>query len=68
MFFGNKGKQMIPMLNHACEIHKEYLDIILYKKEDIINSEYYALLKAPFALLYMPMCKQLGVFKENFNL
>jgi hypothetical protein len=68
MFFGNKGKQMIPMLNHACEIHKEYLDIIGVKKEDIINSEYYALLKAPFALLYMPMCKQLGVFKENFNL
>jgi len=68
MFFGDKGRSMIPMLNHACEVHKEYLSIIGVKREDIIAGEYYALLKAPFALLYMPMCKQMGILKDNFNL
>lgn len=68
MFFGEKGKSMKPMLNHACEIHKEYLEIINVNKNDILDGEYYALLKAPFALLYMPMCKQLNILEDNFNL
>ena len=68
LFFGDKGKGMIPMLNHACEIHKEFLEIIGVKRESIIDGDYYALLKAPFALNYMPMCKQYGVLEENFNL
>ena len=68
MFFGQKGKQMIPMLNHACEIHKEYLELICVKKQDIIDGDYYALMKAPFALLYLPMCKQLNILKDNFNI
>lgn len=68
MFFGNKGKSMIPMLNHACEVHKEYLEMIGLKKQDIIDGEYYALLKAPFALLYLPMCKQLNIMSDNFNI
>jgi len=68
MFFGDKGKSMIPMLNHACEIHKEYFEIIGLNKNDLLSGEYYALLKAPFALLYMPMCKQLNIMKDNFNL
>ena len=68
MFFGEKGKAMKPMLNHACEIHKEYLEIINVNRNDILDGEYYALLKAPFALLYMPMCKQLNILEHNFNL
>ena len=68
MYFGEKGKGMIPMLNHACEIHKEFLEIIGVKKEDILDGEYYALLKAPFALNYMPLCKQYGILEDNFNL
>lgn len=68
LFFGEKGKQMIPMINHACEIHKEFLEIINVRREDIISGEYYALLKAPFALLYMPMCKGLNILQENFNI
>jgi len=68
MYFGEKGKGMVPMLNHACEIHKEFLEIIGVKKEDILDGEYYALLKAPFALNYMPLCKQYGILEENFNL
>lgn len=68
MFFGEKGKSMIPMLNHACEIHKEYLELINLNKQDIIDGDYYALMKAPFALLYMPMCKQLNILEQNFNI
>lgn len=68
MFFGEKGKSMIPMLNHACEIHKEYLEMVGVNRKDIIDGDYYALLKAPFALLYLPMCKQLNILEENFNL
>jgi hypothetical protein len=68
MFFGDKGKTMIPMLNHACEVHKEYLEIIGANKQKIIDGDYYELLKAPFALLYMPMCKQLNILKDNFNI
>jgi hypothetical protein len=68
MFFGNKGRSMIPMLNHACEVHKEYLEICSIDKNKLIEGDYYTLLRAPFALLYMPMCKQLGIMKENFNL
>jgi hypothetical protein len=68
MYFGEKGKGMKPMLNHACEIHKEFLEIIDVKKEDILDGEYYALLKAPFALNYMPLCKQYGILEDNFNL
>jgi len=68
MFFGEKGKSMVPMLNHACEVHKECMEIIGLKKEDLIKGDYYALLKAPFALLYMPMCKQLNILKDNFKL
>lgn len=67
MFFGEKGKAMIPMLNHACEVHKESLEMIGVKKEDIMRGDYYALLKAPFALLYIPMCKQYGILKDNFS-
>jgi len=66
MFFGEKGKSMIPMLNHACEVHKEYLEICGIDKTKLIEGDYYELLKAPFALLYMPMCKQLGIMNDNF--
>ena len=68
MYFGEKGKGMRPMLNHACEIHKEFLEIIGVRREDILDGDYYALLKAPFALNYMPLCKQYGILEENFNL
>ena len=68
MLFGEKGRTMIPMLNHACDINKEYLELINLNKQDILDGDYYALLKAPFALLYIPMCKQLGILEKNFNI
>lgn len=66
MFFGNKGKAMIPMLRHACEIYKDNLEKCQIKTEDLINGEYYALLKCPIALLHMPLCKSLNIYSINF--
>ena len=66
MFFGKKGKGLIPMLRHSCEVHKDNLEKIGVKVSDLIDGEYYALLKAPFALLYMPMLKYYGYYNDNF--
>ena len=66
MFFGEKGKAMKPMLNHALEVYKENLEKVGVTKNDILNNEYYNLLKAPIALLFMPMCKALNCYEENF--
>ena len=67
MMFGDKGKSMIPMLRHSCEVHKEHLEKIKVKAEDVINAEYYSLLRAPLALLFMPMCKHLNIYEQNFK-
>ena len=67
MFFGNKGKTMKPMLNHALEVYKENLEKVGITKTGVIEDEYYSLLKAPIALLFMPMCKSLRIYEENFN-
>ena len=66
MFFGKKGKQMIPMLRHSCEVYKENLEKIGVKVSDVVDGEYYSLLKLPFALLYMPMLKFYGYYDDNF--
>jgi len=67
MFFGNKGKTMKPMLNHALEVYKENLEKVGITKNGVLEDEYYSLLKAPIALLFMPMCKSLRIYEENFN-
>jgi hypothetical protein len=66
MFFGEKGKSMKPMLNHALEVYKENLEKVNVTKDGILNNDYYHLLKAPVALLFMPMCKALNCYEENF--
>ena len=66
MFFGEKGKAMKPMLNHALEVYKENLEKVGVTKDGILNNDYYHLLKAPVALLFMPMCKALNCYEENF--
>jgi hypothetical protein len=67
VFFGEKGRGMIPQLRHSCEVHKENLEKVGVKTEDIISGDYYALMKAPIALLFMPMCKSLNIYSENFK-
>lgn len=67
MFFGDKGKGMIPMLRHSCSIYKDYMNKINLNTDKVIEAEYYSLMKVPFALLFMPMCKSLGIYEENFK-
>ena len=66
MFFGEKGRGMVPQLRHWCEMYKDNLEVCGIKTEDLIEGEYYSLLKAPIALLFMPMCKSYGIYSENF--
>ena len=66
MFFGEKGRGMKAQLQHALEVNKDSLDKLNMKKDDILNNDYYALLKIAFPLLYIPMCKRMGIYEENF--
>ena len=66
MFFGEKGRGMVPQLRHWCEVYKENLEKCNIKTEDIINGDYYTLMKVPIAILFMPMCKSYGIYEENF--
>jgi hypothetical protein len=67
MFFGQKGRGMVPMLRHSCEVYKDNMDKLGINIDDVINADYYTLLKIPFALSFMPMCKALNMYDENFN-
>ena len=67
MFFGQKGRGMIPMLRHSCDVYKENMEKLGININDVIDAEYYSLLKIPIALLFMPMCKALNMYEENFN-
>ena len=67
MFFGQKGRGMIPMLRHSCDVYKENMEKLDININDVIDAEYYSLLKIPIALLFMPMCKALNMYEENFN-
>ena len=67
MYFGKKGRGMVPMLRHSCEVYKDNMDKLGININDVINADYFALLKIPLALLFMPMCKALNMYDENFN-
>jgi len=68
IFFGEKGKGMIPMLRHSCSRYKDHMDKIDITADKLINMDYYALMKAPIALLFMPMCKSFNIYDENFKI
>jgi hypothetical protein len=68
MFFGQKGRGMVPMLRHSCDVYKENMEKLDIDINDVIDAEYYSLLKIPIALLFMPMCKSLNMYEENFNI
>ena len=67
MFFGEKGRGMIPQLRHSCEVYKDNMNKLNITAEKLIDLDYYSLLKAPFALLFIPLCKSLRIYEENFN-
>lgn len=66
MFFGEKGKTMKPMLNHALEMYKDNMEKINVNKSKVIENEYYSLLKLPIAVLFMPLCKAMNCYEDNF--
>lgn len=66
MFFGKKGRGMKPQLQHSLEMYSDNLEKLNIKKSDVLEDEYYSLLKISFPLLYIPMCKRLGIYEENF--
>ena len=57
---------MVPMLRYNCEKYKENLEKVGITTQEIIDGKYNALLKAPIALLFMPMCKAYNMYTENF--
>jgi len=67
MMFGEKGRGMKPQLQHSMEMYKDNMEKLGIKKEDVLDNEYYSLLKITFPLLYIPMCKRMGIYEENFN-
>jgi len=67
VFFGEKGKNTRAITASVLERYKDNLDIVGIKKQDVLDGEYYSLMKVPFALLYIPMCKSLGIYDINFK-
>ena len=57
---------MKPQLQHSLEMYSDNLEKLNIKKSDVLEDEYYSLLKISFPLLYIPMCKRLGIYEENF--
>ena len=67
MMFGEKGRGMKPQLQHSLEMYSDNLEKLNIKKQDVLDNEYYSLLKITFPLLYYPMCKRMGIYEENFK-
>ena len=67
MYFGNKGKGMVSQLQYYLEKYKDNLEIIGITKQQVLDNEYNALLKLPFAVLFMPMCKSFNIYDANFK-
>ena len=49
------------------ERFSEYLEIVGISSKSVLENDYYSLLKLPIAVLYMPMCKSLGIYDINFK-
>ena len=64
VFTGLSVKENLEM---GAFLRKENLEKVGITKTGVIEDEYYSLLKAPIALLFMPMCKSLRIYEENFN-
>ena len=56
-----------PVLEHYCELYKDNLERVGINIKSILNNHYYSLLRLPIALFYMPICRHLNCYEENFN-
>jgi hypothetical protein len=67
LFFGDKGRGMKAQVASTLERFKEYLEIVGISSSSVLENDYYSLLKLPIAVLYIPMCKSLGIYDINFK-
>tara|TARA_R100000963_G_C4634973_1_gene99291 strand:- start:354 stop:1118 length:765 start_codon:yes stop_codon:yes gene_type:complete len=67
LFFGEKGRGMKSQVASTLERFSEYLEIVGISSKSVLENDYYSLLKLPIAVLYMPMCKSLGIYDMNFK-
>ena len=61
-----KDSKPSPVLKHYCEEYKDYMDMVGINWYGVESKHYYSLLKLPIALYYMPLCKHLNSFSDNF--
>ena len=62
----NQNNMGEPILKHYCEKYKDNMDNIGIKYQDVLDNKYYTMLKLPIALYYMPLCKTLNSYSDNF--
>ena len=67
LFFGDKGRGMKSQVASTLERFSEYLETVGINSRSVLENDYYSLLKLPMAVLYMPMCKSLGIYDINFK-
>ena len=67
LFFGDKGRGMKAQVASTLERFSDYLETVGISSKSVLENEYYSLLKLPIAVLYMPMCKSLGIYDINFK-
>ena len=67
LFFGEKGRGMRAQVASTLERFSDYLETVGISSKSVLENDYYSLLKLPIAVLYMPMCKSLGIYDINFK-
>ena len=67
LFFGDKGRGMKSQVASTLERFSDYLETVGISSKSVLENDYYSLLKLPMAVLYMPMCKSLGIYDINFK-
>ena len=67
LFFGEKGRGMKAQVASTLERFSDYLETVGISSKSVLENEDYSLLKLPIAVLYMPMCKSLGIYDMNFK-
>ena len=66
MTFGENIKTFEPVLEHYCDKYKENMEIVGINKHGVKVRHYYTMLKLPMVLYYMPLCKHLNCYSDNF--
>ena len=66
MTFGENIKTFEPVLEHYCDKYKENMEIVGINKHGVKVRHYYTMLKLPMALYYMPLCRHLNCYADNF--